>query len=117
MGFKYFKSSCSGNCTTNCAPNIIIKDKNPDPSNFEILQGGMNKNFTIVRVRYPDCDNFEGEKILVYKGPVLKEIMKQKKLDPHFCDKCPLSPIARFAPTEEGLSLALKLTATINQEK
>ena len=91
-----------------CSP--IVMNKNPDPSDFKILEGGVNKDFTIVRVHYPDCDNFEGEKILVYKGHVLKEVMAQKKLDPHFCDKGHLSPIARFAPTDEGLKLALNLT-------
>ena len=82
----------------------------PNPKNFEILESGLNKDFTIIKVRYPDAANYEGVKILVYKGHVLKKIMAATELDPHFCDKH-LSPIARFAPTEEGLWLALNLKA------
>jgi hypothetical protein len=105
MGLSFFGSSCSG-CSSSEA---IVKDKNPKPENFKILEAGFNKNFTIVKVKYPDCDNFEGIKILVYKGRVLKKLMKQELLDPHFCDNEHLSPIARFEPTEEGLQLALNL--------
>ena len=105
MGLGLMRSSCSASCS----PQVIIRDKNPRPTNFKILEGGMNKDFTIIKVKYPDCDNYEGEKILVYKGHVLKEVMALKELDPHFCDKGHLSPIARFEPTEEGLELALGL--------
>lgn len=68
----------------------------------------MNKSFTILRVKYEGCTNYEGFKILVYKGHVLKELVVATELDPHFCEKH-LAPIARFAPTEEGLRLALNL--------
>lgn len=47
-------------------------------------------------------------KELMYKGHVLKELVASTEIDPHFCEKH-LSPIARFAPTEEGLKLALSL--------
>ncbi len=80
-----------------------------NPKKFKILEGGVNDAFTILKVKYEDCTNYEGVKILVYKGHVIKEIMAAKEIDPHFCDKH-LSPIARFAPTEEGLKLALSLT-------
>lgn len=106
MGMSVMRSSSS--CSI--GSERVIPDKNPKPSNFEILEAGVNKEFTIAKVRYPDCDNFEGLKILVYKGHVIKELVKQTELDPHFCNHGHLSPIARFAPTDEGLKLALNLT-------
>lgn len=90
-----------------CVPKIKTP-ANPNPKNFQILEGGMNADFTIIKVKYPDCANYEGVKILVYKGHVLKELMQKSELDPHFCENH-LSPIARFAPTYEGLKLALNL--------
>lgn len=85
------------------------KSPNPNILNFTILESGFNKDFTILKVKYIDCTNYEGIKILVYKGHVLKELLDAKEIDPHFCEKG-LSPIARFVPTEEGLKLALSLT-------
>jgi len=106
MGMRKKSSGCiSSSCKT------IIKEVilgNPNPSNFKILSAGMNENFTILKVKYPDCANYEGVKILVYKGHILKELMAMTEVDPHFCDKH-LSPIARFEPTEYGLKLALSL--------
>lgn len=103
MGMKLF-SSCS------YLTNSIVRDNNPDPKKFEILESGFTGDFTIIRIKYPDCENFEGEKILVYEGFVLRELMQLKEIDPHFCDGDHLSPVARFRPTEEGLRLALSLT-------
>ncbi len=116
---KNYKATCNGENNMGAMVSASMRsacyscnsDKlpNPDPKKFEILEVGLNNDFTIVRVKYPDCTNYEGVKILVYKGHVIKEIMAAKEIDPHFCDKH-LSPIARFAPTEEGLKLALSLT-------
>jgi hypothetical protein len=103
MGMKLYGSSCSSaGCSSQQNPN-------PKPKRFSILECGINQDFTILRVKYPGCTNYEGVKILVYKGNVMKELMEAKEIDPHFCNKH-LSPIARFAPTEEGLRLALNLT-------
>lgn len=98
---------------SSCGCTTVIKEilvGNPNHKNFKILEAGMNENFTILKVQYPDCKNYEGMKILVYKGHILKQIMALTELDPHFCENH-LSPIARFAPTNEGLMLALNLTA------
>lgn len=99
-----------------CGIAKCVPYNNPNPKNFKILSAGMNKDFTIATVKYPDCDKFEGVKILVYKGHVLKELMRQTEFDPHFCDGEHLSPIARFAPTDEGLELALNLTIKVREE-
>ncbi len=100
MGITSLLSSCgSQGCSTTA---------NPNPKKFEILELHANKHFTIAKIRYPDCTNYEGIKILVYKGHIAKQLVKAAEIDPHFCEKH-LSPIARFAPTAEGLKLALNL--------
>lgn len=62
--------------------------------------------YCILTVNYPDCKNYEGTKILVYKA-LLEDVLAQKSLDPHFSEsKEFLSPIARFIPTKAGLAMA-----------
>ena len=97
-------------CSGSCSPDVVIPDKNPDPKNFRVITAYFNSEFTVAKVEYPDWDNYEGVKILVYKGKVTDQLMAAKTLDPHFCDTCELSPIARFEPTEEGIALAFMLT-------
>jgi hypothetical protein len=105
MGLSLFSSCSSSVCSTTAS------NPNPNPKKFKILEGGVNEGFTILRVKYEGCTNYEGIKILVYKGHVLKELIAATEIDPHFCENH-LSPIARFAPTDEGLQLALNLTTT-----
>lgn len=84
-----------------------MEDVNPDPYNFKIIQANQYGSYCIIVAEYPNCKNFEGKKVMVFKCDV-EEILKRKKLDPHFeLDK--YSPVARFAPTDEGMRLALSL--------
>jgi hypothetical protein len=83
------------------------KYPNPNPKNFKIVKAVKVKKFLLLLVNYPDCTNYEGNKILVYKNTTLKDIDKQKSLDPHFSNNCRfISPIARFEPTIEGWDMA-----------
>lgn len=83
---------------------------NPDPSNYQLVRAeeGLGK-YLIVMIKYPDCKNYEGNKILVFKDVTLIELVNQKLIDPHFFpgDDKRKSPIARFVPTEEGWQMAL----------
>lgn len=81
---------------------------NPNPKNFKI-EALVEIENTYVEVFYPDAKNYEGRKIMVYKGKVAEQIMKATELDPHFQPEG-LTPIARFAPTLEGKYLAMQLT-------
>ena len=82
-------------------------DINPNPSNYKILLAEERGKFLIIKLQYPNCTNFEGNKILVYKGVKLIDLVNQKLIDPHFFEnKKYVSPIARFIPTEEGLRMA-----------
>ena len=76
---------------------------NPDPSNYKILRGwSYDEAYLVIELQYPDCTNYEGRKILVFKAS-LKSLLAQKKIDPHFSEnKDFISPIARFEPTDEG---------------
>ena len=103
-------------------PLVVVVDRepaqklpNPDPANYEILEDWAcgdicEEYYLVVRIKYPDCINYEGEKILVYKDITLEELRNQKLIDPHFSDKKRFtSPIARFVPTQEGWNMAVQL--------
>lgn len=113
MGLSLFGCSC-GPCEVGQVSIandgkiwMQTKNPNPDPKNFEILYVYTCKNAHVLIVKYPNCTNFEGKKILVYKG----EYKRLKERDPHFSKG--YSPIARFAPTREGQKLAIKLAEMI----
>lgn len=75
---------------------------NPDPANYSIIRSDVVNGYLIIEVKYHDCTNYEGRKIMIFNCS-LDELMKQKLIDPHFCDnKNYFSPIARFEPTEQG---------------
>lgn len=95
--FKMFSSSS--------LPNQPAPQNNPDPSNFIIIKSYDRRDYCAVMIRYPDCDNYEGLKILVF-NELLEKITRQTVLDPHFTDKSGLYcvPIARFEPTQQGWS-------------
>lgn len=96
MGISPFSKSCS--------TNIDAVSPNPSPDNWELLEMYHGKNGYVLKVKYLGCTNFEGIKILVYRGTYIERIY----LDPHFTD-VGNSPIARFIPTSEGLQMALDL--------
>jgi len=92
-----FKKSCWTNSTINTAPN-------PSPKHWSLEKLFLFSNAYIIVANYKDCTNFEGDKIMVFKG----KYKPRAELDPHFSyDED--SPIARFKPTKEGLKLAIQL--------
>lgn len=93
--------SCFTNSSIQTAPN-------PSPSRWDCKDYIAYPNGYVLMVKYLDCTNFEGMKIMVYKGKFKPKIL----LDPHFSDD-PDSPIARFKPTPEGLEMAKKLAESL----
>jgi hypothetical protein len=87
---------------------VRVLNNNPNPYNFKILRGYYISGNTAVEVLYPDATNYEGKKIMVYKGVRLSDIKKLEILDPHFSEKG-LAPFARFEPTEDGWQQAMHL--------
>lgn len=87
--------------------NNTQKDVNPNPKNFKIISNNVVNSHTIIFINYPDCTNYEGNKILVYEKDFdISKLIKLKKIDPHFYDAGD-SPIARFEPTEKGMRMAV----------
>jgi len=95
MGCSPFKS---------CSTNYTAPAPNPSPSRWTMITKVQLDNAYVLKVRYHDCNNFEGVKIMVYKG----QYKPRAVLDPHFEDTT-CSPIARFKPTDEGWRLAVDL--------
>ena len=105
MGIKLFGGNSSSAFDSN--KKSSTQKGNPDPSNYKIIQHVQHENNLVVMIQYPDCTNYEGKKILVFKNITIKDLLKQKLIDPHFSENKEFhSPIARFAPTDEGWSLA-----------
>lgn len=84
----------------------IVKEPNPNPRNFRVDKVIEEGGFAIAEIYYPDCTNFEGKKILVFEGVTELDLRRMDFIDPHFCDRGHLTPIARFEPTEKGWGLA-----------
>ena len=84
---------------------VQTDSKNPDPKHFEITGHTVNGEYVILEVVYPNCTNYEGKKLLVFKGHTVKSLLLLKEMDPHFLEDG-FSCIARFAPTDEGLAEA-----------
>ena len=98
MGMAMFsKSTFDGTCI--------------NPRKYKILRTETIGKFCILLIEYPDCNNYEGKKILVFKDTSIESIMNQGVIDPHFSsNKSYLSPIARFVPTDEGWQMAIEFT-------
>ena len=116
MGCNPMKKSCC------CCSDGHVEKKmlpNPDPSNYVIDFSLHMGRYMIVKINYPDCKNYEGNKILVFRDVTMEDLRKQKIIDPHFCDNDDLcSPIARFVPSDEGKEMAITfIDALIEKEK
>ena len=106
MGISPFSRS---SCNT-CKPKEREQnDTNPNPFNFTIMSVSEVNGFVVAKIRYPDCTNFEGEKVLVFRHATIHDVTSAFEIDPHFCDNDHhLSPIARFLPTPEGMVMAVR---------
>ncbi|MES3018220.1 MAG: hypothetical protein V4721_10595 [Bacteroidota bacterium] len=89
----------------------VIPLPNPDPNNYQIIKSTAMCQYLIVDIKYLDCVNYEGRKILVFENCSMNALKKQKLIDPHFSEnKKYFSPIARFEPTETGWRNAIIFT-------
>lgn len=84
---------------------------------FEIADLKRVGEHVVVRVRYPSCAgcSFEGVKVMVFLDVAEVDLMRWRRIDPHFHAEpaFPIdtaaapSPAARFPPTDEGWQDAL----------
>ena len=87
----------------------------PNPSHWELFHYAKVGRDLVVVVRYPDCTNFEGLKILVYIETSPADLITQKRLDPHFSGDPKLkTPFARFEPTVAGWNAAKALVTIMS---
>jgi hypothetical protein len=87
---------------------------NPNPSRYRIIKHKALGGNLLVKIKYLDCTNYEGNKILLYKNTTLKQLKKQKYIDPHFSkSKKFRSPFARFEPTKSGWLAGLYMLGRI----
>lgn len=101
MGYPNLGSGCS---TNNSQPA-------PNPSDWVLEAKAIFKNSYVLKIKYKGCTNYEGVKIIVYKGKFKNELLR----DPHFSEE-EGSPIARFRPDTEGVFLAMELALTISRK-
>jgi hypothetical protein len=89
----------------------------PNPTKFSVLRSHRAGNdVLVVEVRYPDCTNFEGLKVLVYEGVETAAYeIATGKCDPHFAENG-VSPVARFRPTPEGWLMAVRFAGELAKE-
>lgn len=98
----------SGRCSAGPS-NPAARAPNPDPSRWRLLDVKQFDDAHVVTARYLDCTNFEGVKVMVFRGawnPARRE------LDPHFSEADD-SPMARFPPTAEGVRWAVDMARAV----
>lgn len=78
--------------------------------NYKVIKQYSYKNFIVLLLLYPDCTNYGGYKVLVFRGVqhVTELLDRNKSIDPHFLEN-KVSPIARFEPTNNGWLMAKTL--------
>jgi len=107
MGMNLLK-----NCMTNNTPDAIAA--NPNPKYYNVIGYHKFDKAFILKIHYHHCTNYEGLKIILYKGQ-FNPLMLQAPLDPHFKEnkgKYP-KPFARFEPTDEGMFTAIQLAKSL----
>jgi hypothetical protein len=111
---KFFSSSSYDSVTTNTNQQNL---PNPDPKNYHVVRYKHVGSYLVIEIKYLDCINYEGNKIMVYKDCSYAQLMRQKHIDPHFTDnKNYFSPEARFKPDEYGWDRAILYANLINQQ-
>ena len=100
--------------TSNDYEEKKVSKYDPKPNHFEIKNVYESNGHCIIYINYPNCINYEGNKVLVFKDTKKEEIEKLNEIDPHFTDsENIIKPIARFELTYEGWNLAIKFIENI----
>ena len=67
---------CSSSGYGDFNPKKDNSNPNPDPKNYAISKTKQIEQFLVVMINYPNCTNYEGNKILVYEGINLKKSLR-----------------------------------------
>jgi hypothetical protein len=85
---------------------------NPNPLRWKLLEKAVFEDSYVLKIKYLDATNFDGVKIMVYRGKYSRQTLER---DPHFREGED-SPVARFRPDEEGWRMAIGLAATLSND-
>ena len=108
MGMPHFGSSSMRKGSSNYE-ELKVSQYDPNPSIFNIKKHIEKNGHTIVWINYPNCKNYEGNKIIFFKDTTFYQIYNLSEIDPHFTDLNVIKPFARFEPTVEGWKVAKQL--------
>lgn len=99
--------------------NLTVQPQSfPDAENFLIGHCLQYRGNLLVKIKYPNCTNYEGSKILLYRNMTANQLKEQKYIDPHFSDDPKyISPVARFEPTDFGWELGVNALKLLPEEK
>jgi len=96
--------------TINITKPVEVVDNNPNPFKYKIEKVLEHGGYLLLLINYPDCTNYEGNKILLFKDCTLAALEKQSGIDPHFSSDIRYhSPIARFEPTSFGWMMGVNM--------
>jgi hypothetical protein len=92
-----------------------VAQRTPDPDHYEIIEAKRVGDHLVLKVLYPNCKRcaYEGNKVMVFLNVSETDVLKWKKIDPHFratqrvAKEAP-SPAARFPASPEGWSDAIE---------
>jgi len=118
MGSIKWVSSSSNDCDYN-TKIISVKGPvrftpSPEIENYTIVKWFYYNEHLMVWVNYKDVDNYEGNKIMIYKNCTIEQLTSQKLIDPHFSsNKEMYSPFVRLEPTNEGWEVDRQLILKI----
>lgn len=70
---------------------------------FTIKKVERSGDNCLALINYPNCSEFKGDKLILFKDMSREKLAKMKSIDPHFLGSNNI--VARFRPTEEGWSL------------
>ncbi len=88
---------------------------NPDPERWHIMEARQIGHSLVVKLYYPGCTNYEGNKVMVYEYCTIHQLKAQKRIDPHFSDNPDYrSPVGRFEPTKRGWEYACAMAHMLN---
>jgi hypothetical protein len=90
-------------------PSCSSTVKTPDAANYIIEQVERIGPHLILKVKYPNCSScaYEGTKVLVYLNITEIQVLRWRRIDPHFAD-----PAVKLRP-EDAPSPAARFPASV----
>jgi hypothetical protein len=106
MGLRIgFSDNVSNN---GCCDGGYRLSGNPNPRRFAIKAATQIGRYVVAKIHYPDCTNYGGDKVCVFRDATAGQIESLSVIDPHFFEgDRPDVPVARFKPDDDGLRMAV----------